>query len=110
MTHAPDPILLVLCSIPDSDTLAREMAGALLEQKLAACVHCLPPGLSLYVWKGELEEQRERTLLIKTQPQRYPELERALLALHPYEVPEILAVRVDAALDAYAGWLGATLT
>jgi uncharacterized protein involved in tolerance to divalent cations len=57
-----ESILLVLCSIPDSDTLAREIAAALLEQKLAACVHCLPAGLSIYVWKGEREEQRERIL------------------------------------------------
>ena len=100
-----ESILLVLCSIPDSDTLAREIVGALLEQKLAACVHCLPAGLSIYVWKGEREEQRERILLIKTEAERYAALEQTLLALHPYAVPEILAFRADAALGAHARWL-----
>jgi len=109
MTQVPEPILLVLCSIPDSDTLARTIAETLVKQRLAACVHCLPAGQSFYVWDGELEEQRERTLFIKTRPERYPALEQALRALHPYEVPEILALRTEVALAAYARWLGEAL-
>ncbi len=97
-------ILLVVCSLPDGDS-AERMAQALVEQGLAACVHIQTAGESVYRWQGQLEKARELTLLIKTTLAAYPALEQAIVALHPYDVPEILAFPATAGLPAYIKWV-----
>ena len=77
----------------------------MLQQGLAACVHALPVGKSTYRWQGKIETACEISLLIKTQLARYTELEAALTRLHPYDVPEILALPVTAGLPAYLNWI-----
>jgi periplasmic divalent cation tolerance protein len=99
-------ILIVLTTLPDSNS-AVKLAETLVEKRHAACVHLLPTGLSVYRWEGRIEHADEVTLLIKTTQAAYAELETAIRATHPYDLPEILAVPVTAGLPAYLDWVNA---
>lgn len=103
IASASEP-LLVLTNLPD-DRTADAVARHLLEQGLAACVNLVPAVRSLYRWQGRIEEVGEVMLLIKTVQSRYAELEAAIRAAHPYEVPEIVALPLAAGLPAYLDWL-----
>jgi periplasmic divalent cation tolerance protein len=96
--------LLVLTNLPDR-AAAERIAEALVEQKLAACVNILAPCRSVYRWKGGLQRDEEHPLLIKTTAERYPALEQALRAAHPYELPEIIAVPIERGLPQYLAWV-----
>ena len=97
--------VVVLCTFPDLDQ-ARQIGAALVERQVAACVNLLPGVESIYRWEGKVERAGEVLGVIKTT--RYPELEAAIRELHPYEVPEILALPVVAGLPAYLAWLRET--
>ena len=97
-------VLVVLTNVPDAQCAGR-IAQALVEGRLAACVNQLAPCRSLYRWQGEVESAEEIPLLIKTAQDRYPALLRRLKALHPHEVPEILAWKPDAGWPPYADWV-----
>jgi periplasmic divalent cation tolerance protein len=84
---------------------ARRIAHALVERRLAACVNVVPGVLSVYRWKGAVEQESEHLLLIKTRAERLEELREALVALHPYDVPELIAVRIEAGHAPYLAWL-----
>jgi periplasmic divalent cation tolerance protein len=96
--------LLVITNVPDAPT-AESIARQLVEQGLAACVNVMPHVRSIYRWQGAIEEAVEVTLLIKTTDARYAELESAIKAAHPYEVPEIIAVPVATGLPRYLDWI-----
>ncbi len=96
--------LLVLTNVPDAG-LARALAQQLVEQRLAACVNILPAVQSIYQWQGAVEQADEITLLIKTEQARYAQLEAAIKAMHPYHVPEIIALPIVAGLPAYLDWI-----
>ena len=96
--------LLILCNCPDREA-ALQISGHLVENGLAACVNLLPEVTSLYRWQGGLEHAREVTLLIKSTRSRYAELEQAIVSLHPYELPEIIAVPVEHGLPGYLKWV-----
>lgn len=98
------PCLLVLNTCPDEATAAR-LARALVEERLAACVNRLPLTASTYRWQGQVVEEAEVLLLIKTASDRYPALAKRLQALHPYQVPEIIALPLCDGLPAYLQWL-----
>jgi periplasmic divalent cation tolerance protein len=100
----PTDTLLVLSTCPDVDT-AERLARALVEGRLAACVNVVGPVKSVYRWRDAVETAGELLLLIKTPADRYPALEHALRALHPYEVPEIVAVPVERGLNDYLTWV-----
>lgn len=85
------------------------LAQTLLERRLAACVNLLSPARSLYRWQGQIETATEIPMLIKTTRAGYPALEAALRELHPYEVPEIIALPLAAGLPAYLDWVAAQL-
>lgn len=99
-----DDVLVVLTNLPDRAS-AEGLACALIEARLAACVNVLAPVRSVYRWQDKLETTEETPLLIKTTRARYGALEAAIRAQHPYELPEILAFRVEAGLDAYLAWV-----
>ena len=101
---APNSVLMVFTNAPDADT-ARRIARILVEERLAACVNLLGECRSVYEWKGEVEETAEVPMLIKTAQDRYAALQRRLLELHPYELPEILAIKPAIGLPAYADWV-----
>ena len=98
--------LLVLTNLPDRAT-AEGLADALIAGQLAACVNILAPCRSVYRWKGSVQHDEEHPMLIKTTEERYAELEQAIRARHPYELPEIVAVRIERGLAAYLDWLAA---
>ena len=110
MTATPDADQpqLVLTSFPDAD-VAKRIASRLVEEKLAACVSLLPGAHSVYAWKGGVESAEECLALVKTHSGRYCELERRLVELHPYDVPEVLAIDIAAGAPAYVKWLGESL-
>ena len=93
--------LLVLTSLPDRDT-AVKLAQHLVQRRLAACVNILNGCTSVYRWKGSVEQADEVPVLIKTRAARYDELEAAIRSLHPYEVPEVIALPI---LDGHAPYL-----
>ena len=99
-----DQAIVVLTNLPDEDS-ARALARRLVEQRLAACVNILPGVQSIYRWQGQLEEARETSLSIKTTASRYPELEAAIRAHHPYDVPEIVALPVTHGWHPYLEWI-----
>lgn len=101
---ADSAVLLVMSSLPDQ-AAAEQLAQALIEQRLAACVSVLAPCTSVYRWKSKVEKATEVPVLIKTTAGRYAELESALRALHPYELPEIIAVPVTHGLPGYLDWV-----
>ncbi|MCC6916103.1 divalent-cation tolerance protein CutA [Nitrosomonas sp.] len=103
MTGSPQ-ILLVLTSFPDN-AHARELAELLVDRRLAACVNILQEGTSVYRWQNQIEAASEFPVLIKTTRQRYEAVEQAIKSLHPYELPEIIAVPVDNGLSAYLQWI-----
>ncbi len=96
--------LLVLTNLPDR-AVAERIADSLIGEKLAACVNILAPCRSVYRWKGEVQHDEEHPVLIKTTAERYPALEQALRAAHPYELPEIIAVPIERGLPAYLAWV-----
>ncbi len=81
------------------------MATGAVEARLAACVNVLPPMRSVYRWQGAVEQADEVLLLAKTPAERLPALIEQLRALHPYELPEIVAVEAGAGLPAYLDWV-----
>lgn len=96
--------LLVLTNLPDR-AAAERIADTLIGQRLAACVNILAPCRSVYRWKGEVQHDEEHPVLIKTTSERYPALERALRAAHPYELPEVIAVPIERGLPDYLEWV-----
>jgi len=89
----------------DSEGKAREIARKLLEERLAACVQVLGPVRSRYRWEGKLEEATEWLCLIKAKAADYERIESTIKEVHPYEVPEILAVPITAGNPDYLAWL-----
>ena len=104
--EAPTQALLVIANCPD-EACANRIALAVVEAGLAACVNLLPRVQSVYRWQGAIESASEVPLLIKTTAGRYTELETAIRALHPYDVPEIIALPIAQGLPAYLDWLAA---
>ena len=98
--------LLVLTNLPDR-AAAERLADLLVEKRLAACVNILAPCRSVYRWKGAVQHDEEHPLLIKTNAERYADVEAAIRAGHPYELPEIIAVPIEHGLPAYLSWLDA---
>ena len=85
----------------DAQTIAR----ALVERRLAACVQIVGPITSVYRWQGKIETAQEWECLVKSRRELYEPIERAIRELHPYQVPEILALPIVAGGQAYLDWI-----
>ncbi|WP_298139642.1 divalent-cation tolerance protein CutA [Acidiferrobacter sp.] len=99
----PHEALIILCTCPPAD--AARIAGALVNERLAACVNTLAGAQSVYRWHEQVETATETLLIIKTTTDHYDALERRLRALHPYEVPEIVAIPICRGHPPYLQWL-----
>jgi periplasmic divalent cation tolerance protein len=99
-----DDAVIVLTSLPDREAAMR-LAHDLVSRKLAACVNVLAECTSVYRWKNAVEDAREVPVLIKTRASRYAEIEAAIRGLHPYELPEIIAVPVVRGFEDYLRWI-----
>ncbi|MEX2199029.1 MAG: divalent-cation tolerance protein CutA [Burkholderiales bacterium] len=98
--------LLVLTNLPDR-AAAEKLADALIEKRVAACINILAPCRSVYRWQGAVQHDEEHPVLIKSTQAAYPALEAQIRALHPYELPEIVAVPIERGLPAYLDWVAA---
>jgi len=96
--------ILVLTTVPEERT-GQKIAEQLLKEKRAACVTISAPSLSFYRWQGKIARETEHILFIKTRMALYPELEKRIREIHPYEIPEIIALDVDQGLKDYLGWI-----
>ena len=99
-------VVIVLSTVPD-DASAETIARTLVDERLVACVNLLPAMMSIYRWKGAIERETERQLVMKTTPARVPVLEKRLKELHSYDVPEFIVVTADSVSADYLAWLTA---
>ena len=107
MNEMAEEVLVVLSTWPDLEK-ARSAARILVEEQLAACANLVPGVESIYRWEGEIETSAEVLMVLKTTSGCYPRLEARIKALHPYEVPEIVSLRVSNGLPAYLRWVAAS--
>jgi periplasmic divalent cation tolerance protein len=96
--------VVALCTAPAGDQAA-ELARTLVGERLVACVNLVPGVRSIYAWKGELADEAEVLMVLKTRRDRVAALRERLPALHPYEVPELLVLEVADGLPAYLSWI-----
>jgi periplasmic divalent cation tolerance protein len=95
---------LMFCTCPD-EAIAQRIADALIKERLAACVSLMPGITSIYHWNGQIQSDPEVLVLIKTIEARVAALTERLRELHPYEVPEIIAVPITEGLPDYLSWI-----
>lgn len=100
--------MIVLCNVPEH-ALAEQIATTLLNEQLAACVNIMAACQSMYRWQGKIEMASEIPMLIKSSKALYPRLQARLLELHPYKVPEIVALPLQDGLPAYLTWVAGEL-
>lgn len=97
--------VIIFCTCPDDDTVAKQIAEQLVSTRLAACVNILPGVQSVYTWQGKVTQDNEKLLIIKTRSELYPKLENKIKEIHPYELPEIIMVTLDKGLPGYLNWI-----
>jgi periplasmic divalent cation tolerance protein len=100
-------MLVVLCTFPDTEK-AREICTSLVTEGLAACANLVPKVESIYRWKGDIHNDRETLAILKLPAGGFAALESKLLELHPYDVPEIVAIRPESANAEYLAWVTGT--
>ena len=100
----PDPAIIVVTQVPDR-AVAANLARVLLEQRLAACVNIGAPIESIYHWRGRIETAEEIPIAIKTRSVLYSDVEAAILKIHPYDTPEIIAIPVVDGNARYIAWI-----
>lgn len=105
-TPTKHDVMVVLSTAPDAAT-AERIAEALVEERLAACVNVVESVSSIYRWKGTVQREREVLMVTKTTSDAVERLRERLLELHPYEVPEVLALAVSQGHAPYLDWVGA---
>lgn len=102
-------VILVITHFPDKAS-AMMLAQQLIERRAAACVNLLAESTSVYRWQGETETADEIPVFIKTLAEHYAEVEKIIKTIHPYELPEIIAVPVKTGLPAYLRWVADEVT
>ncbi len=96
----------VVCLVTIDDLgKAAEIARSLVEKELVACVNIIPQIRSIYFWQGKVCDDSERLMLMKTRKERFPDVQKAVKALHPYQVPEIIALDISDGLPEYLKWI-----
>jgi periplasmic divalent cation tolerance protein len=97
-------VLIAFCTFPNAE-VAEKVANTVVEQHLAACANILPGIRSVYRWEGKVESADEVLVLFKLAAPRYAEFESKIRSVHPYEVPEIIAVPIKNGLPTYLEWV-----
>jgi len=96
--------LMAITTVGNEDD-ARKVAKSLVERRIVACVNVSGPVRSFYHWEGGLQDDSEYLLFMKTRVDRLPDLETAINEIHPYDVPELIAIPIERGSAAYLGWL-----
>lgn len=104
MTNTPASTVSIVLTTLGANADAAAIARALIDERLAACVNILPPMTSVYRWQGKVEQDHEQQMVIKTRSDRVAELQARLRQLHPYELPEFLALDATGS-EAYLAWV-----
>lgn len=99
-----DKIIAVLITVP-TEIIAQEIANSLLDSRLAACISYIPSVKSIYRWKGQIERSDEFLIIAKTRSSLFEELKTTAKKIHPYELPEIIAMEISHGLDGYLQWV-----
>ena len=97
-------VIVVFSTFPSEDKAA-DIARTLVSEQLCACVNLIPPVRSIYRWQNEICDERETLAVIKTTRERFAALRDRLIELHPYEVPEVIALPVEAGHEPYLDWV-----
>jgi periplasmic divalent cation tolerance protein len=108
MPLSTDDAIVVLVTVPSAEVAAR-IAETLVGEELAACVNVLPELISTYRWQGRVEHDREQLCLIKTTRDSFERLRARVIALHPYELPEVIALPIVAGHTPYLEWIAASV-
>lgn len=101
--------VLCLVSIDNMENASR-IAHFLVQQKLAACVNIVPEIRSVYFWNGQVHDDLERLMIIKTTTDLLPQMQKSIKELHPYQVPEIISFTIDHGLPEYLNWIDESLS
>ncbi len=96
--------MVVLSTVP-SPEVGKDIARDLVQRRLAACVNVIPGLVSIYEWEGSLEEDSEALLIIKTTGESVDSLTSVLMARHPYDVPEVIAIPISKGSSKYLDWV-----
>jgi periplasmic divalent cation tolerance protein len=104
---SPD-VVVVMTTLPSADKAA-EIARAVVEEQLAACVNIVPAVRSIYRWQGATQDDVEALAIIKTTRDRYDALARRVLQLHPYELPELIALPLEGGHAPYLAWVAGSV-
>src|ERR1700761_676446 len=104
MANPAETFIVVLCTTP-SPEIGAELGRGLVSERLAACVNILPAVRSIYSWEGEIKDDPEVQLLIKTRAARFEAVRDYLVKHHPYSEPEIVALPIVSGSKTYLGWL-----
>jgi len=104
MRNSDAQILVILITVPSRREAVR-IGQAIVKKKLAACANILSPVTSIFRWKGRIEKSQEALLIVKTTGRRYAALAKIIGSIHPYEVPEIIALKVTKGLPRYIAWI-----
>lgn len=96
--------ILILTTVPDEKT-GQEIAAQLVRDRLAVCVTISASSLSFYWWQGKISKDKEHILFIKTKASLFPELEKKIKEIHPYDVPEIIALPLLKGSSEYLNWI-----
>lgn len=102
MSHSQYQLVFTTC--PDVST-AESIAQALVDERLVACANVLPPIRSFYRWRGQTESAAEQLLILKIRARDYSAVEQRIVALHPYELPEVIAIPIASGLAGYLAWI-----
>ena len=100
--------IVVLVTVPDEQT-ALTIANALVKERMAACVQVDQPITSIYSWKGAIEKDKEWRIVIKSREERFGEIKKVILEIHPYDVPQIIALPVVQGHEDYLTWIDDSL-
>jgi len=96
--------LIIFCTVPDKET-AQNIACHLVEEKKAACCNIIPAIKSVYFWENQLQQDEEQLLIIKTREDRFHSLQKRIMELHPYSIPEIIAIPIIHSNQEYLNWV-----
>jgi periplasmic divalent cation tolerance protein len=97
-------MIIILSTAPDA-AIAGQIGSTLVQEKLVACVNIIPEVRSVYFWQGEINDDREFLLLLKTRADLFEQVRARLVSMHPYKCPEIVQLRVEAGHEPYLAWL-----
>ena len=97
--------IVVFCTTPEDEKIAKKLADLIIKEKLAACVNTIKSVNSSFIWQNQIDNENENLLIIKTVSSKYKELEKSILQNHPYDCPEIIAIPIVNGSAEYLKWI-----